>query len=195
MTLIHDEAYWNERWNTNQTGWDIGYTSTPLQAYFEQLVDKNLKIIIPGAGNAYEAESLHKLGFTNVWVIDIAPEAIDLFKKRVPDFPEEHLICGNFFDLNDQFDLMIEQTFFCALHPSERERYCQQTQRLLKSKGKLVGLLFSVPLFSDHPPYGGNEEEYRPLFSRYFSINVMEPSTNSIKPRMGNELFIKLVKE
>ena len=56
------------------TGWDIGGPSTPLVKYFDQLADKQRKILIPGAGNAYEAEYLWAQGFSNVHVLDIAPQ-------------------------------------------------------------------------------------------------------------------------
>jgi thiopurine S-methyltransferase len=55
--------FWDELYNTGQTGWDIGYVSTPLKAYFDQLSNQSLEILIPGAGNAYEAEYLYKNGF------------------------------------------------------------------------------------------------------------------------------------
>ena len=195
MTLIHDKEYWDTRWKKDETGWDIGEASTPLKSYFEQLENKNVKILIPGAGNAYEAELLHKLGFSNVWVLDIAPEAISSFKIRVPDFPQEHLLCANFFEIQDQFELMIEQTFFCALNPAEREKYCKKAKELITPGGKLVGLLFNIELFKDQPPYGGNEKECRPLFEKYFTIVFMEKSHNSIGPRANNELFIKMIRE
>jgi|GEM_PF-3928663 len=28
-----DEQYWNNRYKTDQTGWDIGFVSTPLKEY------------------------------------------------------------------------------------------------------------------------------------------------------------------
>ncbi len=195
MTLIHDKEYWDSRWKKDETGWDIGEASTPLKSYFEQLENKNVKILIPGAGNAYEAELLHKLGFSNVWVLDIAPKAINSFKIRVPDFPQERLLCANFFELQDQFELMIEQTFFCALNPTEREKYCKKAKELITPGGKLVGLLFNIELFKDQPPYGGNKKEYRPLFEKYFTIEFMETAHNSIGPRANNELFIKMIRE
>jgi SAM-dependent methyltransferase len=194
MDLIHDSHFWSERYKTGNTGWDIGRASTPLSAYFDQLESKQIKILIPGAGHAWEAEYLHYNGFTDVWVVDIAPEAIDNFKKRVPDFPSEHLICGNFFDVEDTFDRIIEQTFFCALHPSERERYCVRTSQLLKSNGKLVGLLFDEPLNATHPPYGGSQQEYRELFAPYYEFEVFSTAYNSITPRERRELFIILRK-
>lgn len=55
-----NEEFWTERYRNQQTGWDIGYPSTPLQKYFEQLSRKDIHILIPGCGNAYEAEFLVK---------------------------------------------------------------------------------------------------------------------------------------
>ncbi|NNJ83217.1 MAG: methyltransferase domain-containing protein [Flavobacteriaceae bacterium] len=189
------EGYWNHRYLQGETGWDIGYVSTPLQAYFDQLTNKDLRILIPGGGNSYEAEYLFKQGFTNIYVLDISVIALQNFQKRVPDFPLEQLLHQDFFDLNDRFDLIVEQTFFCALNPSERSRYVVKMHSLLKENGKLAGLLFNIPLFEDHPPFGGNEQEYRQLFSEYFSIDIMETAHNSIPERAGNELFIKLQKK
>jgi len=149
-------------------------------------------MLIPGCGNAWEAEYLHKQGFKNVFVADISKTALDLFKKRVPDFPDEHLLHCNYFDLDKKFDLIIEQTFFCALHPSERKKYVDKTAELLMPSGKLAGLLFDDKLNSDHPPYGGNKEEYTKLFDVKFVTKTMDTAYNSIKPRAGRELFINL---
>ncbi|SHI83533.1 Thiopurine S-methyltransferase (TPMT) [Algibacter luteus] len=52
------ENYWTQRYNERQTGWDVGKPTTPLKTYIDQLKNKSLKILIPGAGNAYEAEYL-----------------------------------------------------------------------------------------------------------------------------------------
>jgi Thiopurine S-methyltransferase (TPMT) len=58
METQKTESYWTNRYNDQSTGWDIGYPSTPLKEYIEQLTNKNIHILIPGAGNAYEAEYL-----------------------------------------------------------------------------------------------------------------------------------------
>ena len=65
-----DKAFWQGRYVQNQIGWDIGYPSTPLKEYIDKLEDKNLNILIPGCGNAYEAEYLHQKGFKNVYSMD-----------------------------------------------------------------------------------------------------------------------------
>ena len=185
-----DQAYWDERWETGQTGWDIGYCSTPLKEYFDQLEDKNLSILIPGSGNSYEAEYLWNQGFKHTFVVDISEKALESFSERCPSFPSDNLIHADFFDLSMKFDRIIEQTFFCALDPILRPKYAEKTAHLLKENGKLIGLLFDDALFDEHPPFGGNESIYRPVFEGQFDVKVMDKAYNSIPPRSGRELFI-----
>jgi len=35
--------YWDNFYERNSLGWDIGYVSTPLKEYFDQLINKKLK--------------------------------------------------------------------------------------------------------------------------------------------------------
>ncbi|MDX1327998.1 MAG: SAM-dependent methyltransferase, partial [Arenibacter sp.] len=91
-------------------------------------------------------------------------------------------------DLSD-FDLILEQTFFCALDPDLRPQYVHKMKQLLKPTGKLVGLLFTFPLTESGPPYGGSPEEYKALFGDHFNFKVLEVAYNSIKPRANKELF------
>lgn len=187
---------WDERYKTGRTGWNIGYPSTPIKEYADQLKDKNLKILIPGTGNSYEAEYFFKNGFKNIFVADISKYPLQNFKERFPEFPDENLLHIDFFKIDQQFDLIIEQTFFCALHPSLRKDYAEKAYELLKPNGKLVGVLFRFPLNPESgPPYGGDFFEYQKLFSPKFEIEIMEPARNSIPPRMNNELFIKMIKK
>mgnify|MGYP000899644145 FL=1 len=64
-TSKEQEQYWSKRYLKNQTGWDIGAPSRPIKTYIDQLDNRDLKILIPGAGNSYEAEYLLKQGFKN----------------------------------------------------------------------------------------------------------------------------------
>jgi len=68
-----DQDFWNQRYVEQQTGWDLGEASPPLVAIFDQIENKNASILIPGCGNAYEAQYLLEKGFTNITLIDIAP--------------------------------------------------------------------------------------------------------------------------
>ena len=115
--LLETKKFWDLQYLAENTGWDVGSVSTPLKEYIDQLNDKNIKILIPGAGNAYEAEYLHLKGFASVTVLDISALAIKSFHNRFPDFPEEYLLNQDFFEHTGTYDLIIEQTFFCAINP------------------------------------------------------------------------------
>ena len=96
---------------------------------------------------------------------------------------------------NGGFDLIIEQTFFCAIDKNLRSSYAKKMAELLNAEGKLVGLLFNAPLNEDHPPYGGTIKEYVGYFEPYFNIEIMDPCYNSIEPRSGREVWIKMLKK
>lgn len=186
-------AYWGGRYRDGRTGWDVGHPAPPLTDYLDQVADKSLRILIPGAGRAYEAEYAWRLGFTNVTVLDVAAEPLAALAERVPDFPAANLVEGNFFDHIGQYDLVLEQTFFCALPPRAevRRAYAEKMHALLVPDGKLVGLWFDFPLDpgADSPPYGGSRAEYLGYLAPFFTVESFATATNSIKPRRGRELF------
>lgn len=190
-----DEQFWNNKYKNNKIGWDLGEVSPPLKAYFDQLENKDLKILIPGGGNSHEAEYLFNHGFKNVFVVDISIIALANIKKRVPGFPISQLIHTNFFDVEETFDLVIEQTFFCAINPELRVKYAEKMHSTLKNNSKLVGLMFDAKLNKDHPPFGGNKKEYLSYFSPYFKIDIFEKCYNSYPNRQDMELFVKFTKE
>jgi len=187
-----NESYWTSRYKTNQLGWDIGYASPAITHFMDQVIDKEVKILIPGCGNAYEASYLWESGFKNIYVLDFSPVPLQKFSKQNPEFPKSQLINIDFFDAKGDYDFIIEQTFFCALNPALRTKYVDKMLELLKPEGCLIGVLFDIPLFDDHPPFGGKKTEYEQLFSKHFDIQKMERAYNSIPERQGSELFIKL---
>ena len=188
-----DDQYWSSRYRQNLTGWDIGHVSDPIKQYLDQINNKELHILIPGAGNAYEAIYAFQTGFTNVHILDFAAEPLDNFRKACPGFPDAQIHQSDFFEFTGKFDLIIEQTFFCALHPSLRMEYAEHCSRLLKPGGKVVGVLFDRE-FDGGPPFGGTAAEYRNIFDQLFAEVHVDPCYNSIPPRRGSEVFVRLTK-
>ncbi len=187
---ILDSSFWNDRYNKQQTGWDLGTVSPPLQQYFDTIQNKNAAILIPGCGNCYEAEYLLAKGFTNITILDIAPSLVENLKIKFANNPNIQIICDDFFNHNSQYDIIFEQTFFCAIDPSLRKQYVAKMQQLLKPNAVLAGLLFSVEFEKQGPPFGGLQQAYENLFHPHFSKVKMASVTNSIESRAGQELFI-----
>ena len=194
---MFDADYWNSRYLNGQTGWDLGEISTPLKAYVDQLKRKDLSILIPGAGNAHEAIYLLENGFTNVTVIDFAQKALENLRLKLAGFNANHfhLLQNDFFNHNGEYDLIIEQTFFCAINPNLRPKYVKHTHQLLSTNGKIAGLLFNKIFPFDGPPFGGLKQDYEQLFETQFKIERRDEAYNSALPRQGAELFVKLIKK
>jgi methyl halide transferase len=190
-----DKNYWNERWQKNETGWDIGHPSPAITAYMAQYPNKNASIFIPGCGNAYEAEFLVANGFTDITLIDIAPRAVELLKEKFANTPQLKVLCEDFFQHNGRYDLIIEQTFFCAIPPIRRKEYAEKTAALLTESGKVIGVLFDKQFEQPFPPFGGCPCEYKPIFESNFTIKTMDECYNSISPRANSEVFINLIKK
>lgn len=192
-----NDDYWSELYQKDETGWDIGAISTPLKEYFDQIEDKSLRILIPGCGNAYEAEYLLKSGFTNITLVDISKALVEQLENRLyPTYKDQlTLVHGDFFELKGIFDLIVEQTFFCALDPKMRRDYSVKMNQLLSDNGRLAGVMFNRNFGDDGPPFGGTKDEYVEHFSDHFNLKHFTDCYNSIPPREGSELFICLTKK
>jgi len=194
MTIILNKEYWDFRWRFGDTGWDIGFPSPAIVEFVSQIENKNISILIPGCGNAYEAEKIFKLGFKNITLLDISSELTNKLNDKLIGFTDIKIVCSDYFDYNGEHDLVLEQTFFCALNPELREQYVRKTHQLLKNQGILAGLLFACEFDNPGPPFGGSIQEYENLFKPYFNIERLDFCEKSIEPRKGNEVFIQMRK-
>jgi SAM-dependent methyltransferase len=195
MSNILGEDYWTLRYQHNSIGWDVGEVTKPIKQYLDQIDNFWLKLLIPGAGNGYEAQYALEKGFLNTNILDISSYPLEKFQLKHSGFPKSQIHHADFFDHSGQYDLILEQTFFCALQPSLRPEYVKKMSALLKPGGKLVGLLFDRQFENQGPPFGGDGKEYRTLFEHEFNIIRMEACYNSIPPRQGQELFFILQKK
>jgi len=187
-------TFWESRYESGETGWDLGGPSPPLMAYCEQVQDKYNRLLIPGAGYGHEVHALLNLGFSDITIIDIAASPLNKLRKELGNTNKVRLVHEDFFQHTGQYDLILEQTFFCALEPKYRKQYAEQTHRILSNSGTLCGIFFDTTFEKEGPPFGGTRTEYESLFSDYYTIHTMAPCHNSIAPRMGKEVFAILKK-
>lgn len=188
---VLNQAFWDHLYVAHDTGWDMGKVSPPIKSYIDTLENKEISILIPGCGNSYEADYLLQQGFTNVTLIDIAPTLVEHLHEKFIDNDNIKIVLGDFFDHQGSYDLILEQTFFCALPPIMRQNYAAKMHQILAENGKLAGLLFNKE-FESSPPFGGSQAEYEILFRSKFTILKMELCQNSIPKRANNELFFEV---
>lgn len=118
--------------------------------------------MIPGCGNSYEADYLLSQGFTNITLLDISPTLVKILQEKFKNNSNLKIVLGDFFKDQGEYDLILEQTFFCALPPTMRDNYVLKMYCLLAEKGLLAGLLFNKT-FESGPPFGGSLNEYKKL--------------------------------
>jgi len=189
-----DKNYWDSQYINHTTGWDLGEVSPALVHFINQIQNKNKRILIPGCGNAYEAEYLYNNGFKNITLIDISPTLTQILREKFHGKPEITIIEGDFFALKQTFDIILEQTFFCALPPFLREKYVYKMFHLLNKNGVLCGVLFNRE-FEKSPPFGGNKPLYEQLFTAAFHFDIFEECQYSATPRSGSELSFHFTKK
>ena len=181
-----EKEFWENRYKEKTTGWDIQSVSTPLKEYIDQLTNKDLHILVPGCGFGHEVIYLFNKGFKHVTALDFASESL----IKIAAFSSEiKTVSDDFFQHDGTYDLILEQTLFCAIDPKRREEYAQKCASLLKNNGKYVGVLFDRN-FEGGPPFGGSTEEYNTRFSNYFTSVQINACYNSIEARKGTEAFI-----
>jgi SAM-dependent methyltransferase len=176
MSNILGEDYWTLRYQHNTIGWDVGEVTKPFKQYLDQIDNYWLKILVPGAGNGYEAQYALNRGFLNTNILDISSFPLTNFQLKNQNFPKNQIHHVDFFEHQGGYDLILEQTFFCALPPNSRKDYVKKMTELLNPGGKVVGLLFNRHFENPGPPFGGDSEAYRKLFEQEFNILKMECS-------------------
>lgn len=194
MRIKSDARYWTDRYRESATGWDIGEVSRPIAHYIDQLTDKSMRILVPGAGYGHEVVYLADQGFKHVTVVDISQLPIEHLAQQL-DQSNFNFVVGDFFDHDGQYDLILEQTFFCAIDPSLRRDYVDHTYDLLMDGGRVAGVLFDTDFGGrPGPPHGGSADEYIDLFGQRYAEVHVSPCHNSIPPRMGKEAWLRAVK-
>lgn len=186
----YEQKDWQGHYDAGDLRWDLGVASPPIIKLWE---DKEIlpgNTIIPGCGRGHEALFLMEKGF-RVAGVDYSPGAIDYLSQEISN--RNLLGCAlleNFFKLNDdhnaQYDLMIEQTFFCAISPQHRPLYVETAYRLLKDNGILAGVFYETGA-EDGPPFNTTREDILQNFEPFFKIKRLEKTLHSAESRKGKE--------
>ncbi len=194
MNNVDDPKFWDNIYLNDQPGWDLNGV-TPI---FKDLTKKIKigKVCFVGCGRGHDAVYFAKKGF-DVTAVDFSSEAI----KDLKDLSKKASVFVNciqediftFFErFSNYFDYIIEQTCFCAIHPSRRNTYEIMARSILKPKGSLIGLWFPLDkkVEDGGPPWGITIDEVKTIFSIDWEIKKEKFHKLSIDSRKGREKFI-----
>tara|TARA_Y100001936_G_C15859875_1_gene551894 strand:+ start:242 stop:853 length:612 start_codon:yes stop_codon:yes gene_type:complete len=186
--------FWEDLYLEDNTGWDLKGPTPIFTELSKQLPKGDLCII--GCGRGYDAVTFAKEGF-NVTAVDFAPSAIESLRNTITQKKlKVKVLQKNIFDLlpkyENLFDYVIEQTCFCAIHPSHRSAYEDVVRGILRTGGHLVGLWFPLDknLSEGGPPYGTTIKEVKSYFNLNWETKREEFSQHSVKSRKNREKLI-----
>jgi thiopurine S-methyltransferase len=186
---------WQKHYEEDNLRWDLGEVSPPIRHFLENNPIKTGRAIIPGCGQGHEVILLAKKGFS-VTAVDYTKGATERLKRNLQNNGVgANVICVNFFNLGlehiNKYDLMLEQTFFCAIHPTLRNSYVNLVFRILKPGGLLTGVFYETGE-DDGPPFNTTRAHILRHFSGPFEIKHLEKTNRSAEKRQGKEWFAVL---
>ena len=162
---------WQRHYDENDLGWDLGQVAPPFINLLEEVSRENPNIK------------------TDVVDATIKSE-VENFCSKIENV--------DFFDLNAThdciYDLLIEQAFFCAISPNQRDLYVATVARVLRSGGMLAGLFYNTAQ-EGGPPFNTTKEDIIKHFSELFEIRNLAQAKNSAEQRKDKELLAILVKK
>ena len=185
--------FWESRYNTGNTGWDIGQPAPP---FVDLMAGPDAPppgtMIVPGCGRGHDAIFFAQQGF-KVTGVDFAHAAIEDARRAARragvavDFVERDL-----FTLPASYDhafkYVLEHTCFAAIPPARRKEYARLVARLIEPDGLFIALFFTHGN-PGGPPFNTTPQEVREIFGPYFSIEKLEPPARSVPQRRGEEHF------
>ena len=194
----YSQSDWQKHYDEDDLQWDIGEVSPAILQLAKENKIPQGKAIVPGCGQGHEVVFLIERGL-QVTGVDFAEGAVKLLRRSLEAKGlNGRILQRNFFELEAEhdacYDLLLEQTFFCAILPEERQKYVATANRILKPGALLAGLFYETEK-EGGPPFNTSQEDIIEHFSEMFEIETLEKTPHSVEQRAEKELLALLRKK
>lgn len=185
-----DPEFWSRFYLDGHTPWALGQPSPPIFAWLDASELAPGRACVVGCGTGAEPVALARRGFEVVG-LDLSPIAAERARALAAEQGAElEVLVGDVLDppeeLRGTFDYVLEQTCYCAIHPSDRGRYREGVWSLLRPGGRLFGVFFDVEV-PEPPPFGIGLDELREDFRAPWVVEALGRATGSAPGREGKE--------
>lgn len=197
-------AFWQERFEKQETGWDRGGPSPQLHAWLDSSQLQPCRIAVPGCGAGWEVAELARRGF-EVTAIDYTPAAVERTRAHLL----AHGLAAEVLQADVlayqpavAFDAVYEQTCLCAIHPDFWSAYALQLRHWLRPGGVLAAAFMQMvraPALEQGlivgPPYHCDINAMRALFTSAHWLWPKPPYAKVPHPNGGHELALQLTRQ
>lgn len=189
-----DHEYWNQRWCTNDIGFNQSEPNKLMQRYIDSFhLKPGARLFVPLCGKSVDLLWLSQAGYFSVGV-ELSKLACEAFFKEnhlaaevthQSDFTvfeindkKIKLFCGDFFQLDrtllGPIDMVYDRAALVALPSTLRQRYIEHLLNML-NPGTPIFLITSAYAqnIMNGPPFSIDEEEVKFLYEQYFFIHQL----------------------
>lgn len=190
---VSDPRYWEAAYREGRDGWELGEAAPPLDRALRELpVARDAAVL--GCGRGHEVRLLAALGWPRVVGVDFALAALEEARARTPaDLRVEWLhddVIALGSDHPSAFDLVVEHTCYCAIHPGTRDAWAGSVAGALRPGGALVALFYTHAR-PGGPPFGASAAEIvARLEARGFAVERCEVPGDSVAKHRGDETLV-----
>ncbi|MEM7517098.1 MAG: methyltransferase domain-containing protein [Planctomycetota bacterium] len=181
---------WAQRYAEKNTPWDNGEAHPDLRERFADLdLPRGGRALVPGCGRGHDALFLAQQGL-NVLAVDLVEGLADEVGARFEKLGSRFLVADALtLEIDEPFDLVFEQTFYCAIDPEQRPAWAALQARALKPGGKLAVLVFPIDRPKDlgGPPWQTRSEDLQAVLGENFRLLVEEPARHPLEKREWRE--------
>ncbi len=191
MTLTDNPDYWENRYQENNTPWDLGQAAPAFISLFHSdNPPEPGRATVLGCGRGYDALIFADHGF-DVIGFDFSASAIEdaqIIADKVGISAK--FIQRDIFELSAEFenyfDYVIEHTCFCAIDPQRRFDYVNVVNSILKPEGEMIAVFFTHNR-PGGPPYGIAPAQIKQYMDRSFETISLHPVINSVPKRIDEQ--------
>ena len=186
--------FWLERWQRGEIGFHQNEINQYLRKYWDRTRTEHpdSKVFVPLCGKTLDMLWLRDQGHA-VTGIELSKIAImDFFKENDINFDVTHhpmmiehaadrisLLCGDFFDLNEQdlehHHLVYDRAALIALPEEMRQSYVKHLTDVLPAEVRILQVIMTYPQEEmDGPPFAVAEDELYALYGKSFVIEKLD---------------------
>ena len=191
-TRMGKSQYWEQIWKAGVpegTHFDKGSSCKALAHFLKEeplgkSIPRSGSVLVPGCGRGYDCELLASEGFAKVDGIELSSAAVDAANSWLRDHGQSMTVQRkNFFDVDNEYDLIFDCGLFTALHPHARSAWAKKMIATTKPNGYLVCLVFPIShtlqasflqffrtYFKGEPPYPTTVSTITDLLTPHFDI-------------------------
>ena len=200
MTDVSSVNYWDNRYQTESIGWDLGGPTPIFMTWLAANAGNGQRVCILGAGSGYDAIAFAQHGY-KVTAVDFVPAATAIIRAGATAANVDvEVITGDLFELanthTDAFDLVVEYMTYCAIDPGRREEYVAVVSQLVGAGKRFLALFWPMNKKSETgPPFRVTTVDIEERFSKYFALDGQFMPDNSAGGRQGREVLAEYTRK